>query len=183
MGANGNAPDVEKRGALSGKLLSNNMSFSVPEETQTSVEKFTVNKHSFDSNLLALCSGHCRMSFVRKGVCGYQWWPNVLIASLFSLFWKKKVTVGSCSLLAVCHWNPLINFRMPEPVFMKLGMYIMTFQSISTAYFINTSHQPLCLNVSLPSLPGKGSVYLCLYVRVSLIVARQRFSMPKPVSA
>jgi hypothetical protein len=36
---------------------------------------------------------------------------------------------------------------MPEPNFMKLGMYIMATEPISTAYFINPSHQSLCLYV------------------------------------
>jgi hypothetical protein len=30
---------------------------------------------------------------------------------------------------------------MPEPIFMKLGMYIMGPEPISSAYFINSSHQ------------------------------------------
>jgi hypothetical protein len=33
---------------------------------------------------------------------------------------------------------------------MKLGMYIMTPESISTAYFINPSHQSVCLYVYSP---------------------------------
>jgi hypothetical protein len=36
---------------------------------------------------------------------------------------------------------------MPEPIFMKLGMYIMTPEPISMAYFINPSHQSVCLYV------------------------------------
>jgi hypothetical protein len=44
---------------------------------------------------------------------------------------------------------------MPEPVFMKLGMYTMALEPISTAYFISPSHQ---------------SVSVC----VPLIVARKR---------
>jgi hypothetical protein len=48
--------------------------------------------------------------------------------------------------LYVCE-SPLINFRMAEPIFMKLGMYIMANESISTAYFINPSHQSVCLYV------------------------------------
>jgi uncharacterized protein (DUF486 family) len=36
---------------------------------------------------------------------------------------------------------------MPEPVFMKLGMYIMAPELFSTAYFINLSHWPVCLYV------------------------------------
>jgi hypothetical protein len=42
---------------------------------------------------------------------------------------------------------PFINFWMPEPIFMKLGMYIMAPEPISTAYFINPSHQSVCLYV------------------------------------
>jgi hypothetical protein len=47
---------------------------------------------------------------------------------------------------------------MPEPIFTALGTYIMTPEAISTAYFINSSHQSLCL-----------------YMK-PLIVARQRLS-------
>jgi hypothetical protein len=47
---------------------------------------------------------------------------------------------------------------MPEPIFMKLGMYIMVPEPISTAYFLNASDQ---------------SVYLYVYPP---IVARQRLS-------
>jgi hypothetical protein len=36
---------------------------------------------------------------------------------------------------------------MPEPIFMKLGMFIMAPEPISTAYFINPSHQSVCLYV------------------------------------
>jgi hypothetical protein len=43
--------------------------------------------------------------------------------------------------------NPPINFWMPEPIFMKFGMYVMASQAISTAYFINISHQSVCLYV------------------------------------
>jgi hypothetical protein len=39
---------------------------------------------------------------------------------------------------------------MAEPIFMKLGMYIMAPEPISTAYFINPSHQSVCLYVSPP---------------------------------
>jgi hypothetical protein len=41
---------------------------------------------------------------------------------------------------------------MSEPNFMKLGMYIMAPEPISTAYFINPSHQFVCLYVSLPTV-------------------------------
>jgi hypothetical protein len=36
---------------------------------------------------------------------------------------------------------------MAEPIFMKRGMYIMAREHISTAYFINPSHQSVCLYV------------------------------------
>jgi hypothetical protein len=39
---------------------------------------------------------------------------------------------------------------MPETIFMKLGIYIMAPESISTAYFINPSHQSLCYHVHHP---------------------------------
>jgi hypothetical protein len=54
--------------------------------------------------------------------------------------------------------RPLV-FLMPEPVFMKLGMYIMPPEPISTAYFINPTHQPVYLYVyPRVSLLGNGSV-------------------------
>jgi hypothetical protein len=48
---------------------------------------------------------------------------------------------------------PLINFRMPEPFFMKPGMYVMAPEPILMEYFIN----------------------LCMYV-YHPIIASQRFS-------
>jgi hypothetical protein len=39
---------------------------------------------------------------------------------------------------------------MDEPIFMKLGMYIMAPEPISTAYFINPSPQSACLCVHPP---------------------------------
>jgi hypothetical protein len=35
-----------------------------------------------------------------------------------------------------------------EPIFMKLGMYIMAPEPLSTAYFINLSYQSVCLDVN-----------------------------------
>lgn len=48
--------------------------------------------------------------------------------------------------LGVC-LSPHINFRTPEPIFMKLGMYIMTPEPISSTYIIDLSHVPVCLQV------------------------------------
>jgi hypothetical protein len=39
-------------------------------------------------------------------------------------------------------------FKMDEPIFMKLGMYFMAPEPISTAYFINPSHQSVSVCVS-----------------------------------
>jgi hypothetical protein len=36
---------------------------------------------------------------------------------------------------------------MAEPVFTKISMYITATESISTAYYTNPSHQPVCLYV------------------------------------
>jgi hypothetical protein len=51
--------------------------------------------------------------------------------------------------LCVC-LSPNINFWMPEQIFMKLCMHIMIMatEPISTAYFINPSHQSVCLYVN-----------------------------------
>jgi hypothetical protein len=48
--------------------------------------------------------------------------------------------------LCVCV-SPLFNFWIYESVFMKFGMYVMEPVPISTAYFINPSHQSVCLHV------------------------------------
>jgi hypothetical protein len=58
--------------------------------------------------------------------------------------------------------TPTINFWMPELISMKLGTYIMAHEHISTAYFINPSHQ---------------SVWLYVY---PTIVAKQRLSKHVP---
>jgi hypothetical protein len=41
--------------------------------------------------------------------------------------------------------SPPINYWMPKPIFMKVSMYIMAPESITTAYFMNSSHQSVCL--------------------------------------
>jgi hypothetical protein len=65
----------------------------------------------------------------------------------------EKMEVDLCELphVCVCLCILPINFRMPEPIFMKFSTsiyeYIMEFKSISTAYFINPSHKSVCLYV------------------------------------
>jgi hypothetical protein len=46
---------------------------------------------------------------------------------------------------------------MTEPIFMKLGMYTMATNSISTGRFINTAHPCFSVYVSLVSLHDNGS--------------------------
>jgi hypothetical protein len=47
---------------------------------------------------------------------------------------------------------------MPEPIFIKLGMYNMEPRPISTAYFINHAHQYTCMyvNPSIVAQQGLG---------------------------
>jgi hypothetical protein len=47
---------------------------------------------------------------------------------------------------------------MPEPIFMKLGMYILPPEPMSTAYFIYPSHLSVCLYMYPLLLLGNGSV-------------------------
>jgi hypothetical protein len=47
---------------------------------------------------------------------------------------------------------------MAEPIFMKLGMYIMALEPISAAYFINPTRHSVCLYAYPLSLIGNGSV-------------------------
>jgi hypothetical protein len=58
---------------------------------------------------------------------------------------------------------PPINFRTAEAIFMKLCNYTMATEPTSTAYFINLSHQSVCLYV------------------YSLIVARERLFKNLPI--
>jgi hypothetical protein len=51
-----------------------------------------------------------------------------------------------------------INFWMSEPVFIKFGMYTIVPELISKAYFINPSHQSVCLYVYPTLFLGNGSV-------------------------
>jgi hypothetical protein len=58
--------------------------------------------------------------------------------------------------LDVCLCIPPINFWMPEHMFMKLGMYIVAPELISAAYFINPSHQSVCLYVYPSTFARQG---------------------------
>jgi hypothetical protein len=58
--------------------------------------------------------------------------------------------VSLCDLHAVCvSVYPPINFWMCELIFMKLGIYILAPEPISTAYFINPPIS-LCVCMYIP---------------------------------
>jgi hypothetical protein len=54
----------------------------------------------------------------------------------FSYFEKNESRVMSHNVICI---------PVPEPIFMKLRLYIMAPEPISKAYFINPSHQSVCL--------------------------------------
>jgi hypothetical protein len=56
----------------------------------------------------------------------------------FPYFEKVKIGLEGHLAMFLCVY-PLLNFLISEPVFMKLGMYIMLPEPISTAYVINPS--------------------------------------------
>jgi hypothetical protein len=87
-------------------------------------------------------------------ICTQKLWPlhhrGGLIFNLLSLFWKHESRhMRSPRCLSV---YPRNNLQMPEPIFMKTGMYIMASESISAAYFI---HLCACLCIP-PSLLRNG---------------------------
>jgi hypothetical protein len=49
--------------------------------------------------------------------------------------------------MCVCLCIPHIDFCMPEPIFTKLGMYIIASEAFSPAYFIYPSYRSVCLYV------------------------------------
>jgi hypothetical protein len=76
------------------------------------------------------------------------------------------------SMLSVCRCIPPNNFWLPEPIFMNLGMYIMAPEPILMVYFINPTHQSLCLYVYSRSLLGNGLLKIpLLLVGDSLVKA------------
>jgi hypothetical protein len=74
---------------------------------------------------------------VLKWACGAR-----RVKDSSALFLAYFTKVGLCGHRAFCvSVYPHINFWMPEPIFMKLGMYIMAPEPILAAYFINPSYQ------------------------------------------
>jgi hypothetical protein len=63
--------------------------------------------------------------------------------------------------LCVCVFPP-VNFWMPEPIFMKLGIYIVARESISTADFINPFRQCACPFVYPPNVVSSSQNFLLI---------------------
>jgi hypothetical protein len=104
-----------------------------------------------------------------EGFTDTAWWSYkpTHSFSLLSLFWKNKSRlVRSLCYLCVCESPPTLNFWIPEPVFMKQGMYRISWKltPISTAYFINPS------------------ISLCVCMGIVPIVARHRLGKHVPVA-
>jgi hypothetical protein len=79
------------------------------------------------------------------------------LLAYFPYFEKNKSRLmRSLSSLCVCV-SHIINLWMPELIFMKLGMYIMTPEPISKAYLMNPISLCVCMCIPL-SLLGNGSV-------------------------
>jgi hypothetical protein len=74
-------------------------------------------------------------------------------------------------MLSVCLCILSINFSAAEAVIMKLGMYIMPPEPLSTAYFINPSHQSVCLCVYPPIVARQG---LCKTLKRQRIHTQQK---------
>jgi hypothetical protein len=121
--------------------------------------------HLSDTNVTSRpwsLSSLCNYIFtpVRVRIHTYSYHTMRFLANF--LYFEKKKLIRLCDLHSVVvSLKSPINFGMPEPVYMKLYTYITTPEPIWTAYFINPSHQSVCL---------------CI-----LIVARQRLG--KHVSA
>jgi hypothetical protein len=70
--------------------------------------------------------------------------PSSYIFLLAYFPYFEKIKVGLWNLHPVCVSHP-INYWMPEPIFMKCGMYIIALELRSTACFLNPSNLSMCL--------------------------------------
>jgi hypothetical protein len=61
----------------------------------------------------------------------------------------ERIEVRLWDHLALCVYRPPINFWIPEPIFIKFGMYIMAPEHISKAYFI-VPPISLCVCMCIP---------------------------------
>jgi hypothetical protein len=58
--------------------------------------------------------------------------------------------------VCLCIPSPFITFCVPEYMFVKLGMYIIERGLISVVYFLNPSHQSVCLYVDPSAFDRQG---------------------------
>jgi hypothetical protein len=72
----------------------------------------------------------------------------------------------------VCVWECLyLNFLKLHPIIIKLGMYIVPPEAISTSYFLNPSHKkyqhciPSNCVVLLTSLRKKIQSFICICIK------------------
>jgi hypothetical protein len=72
------------------------------------------------------------------------------VFSILSLFRKNKSRTMRLPRCLCAYELPPINFWMLKPIFIKIGMYIMPPEPISTACSINPYHQSVCLCVYSP---------------------------------
>jgi hypothetical protein len=91
-------------------------------------------------------------------VYGISMCLSTFIFGLLSSFCKNETRLVGPTCFCVGPTS-LVSFFQNEPIFMKLSIYIMTSETISTVYFINPCHQSVC--VSLLSFLGNGSVKNC----------------------
>jgi hypothetical protein len=76
----------------------------------------------------------------------FHLWPVYWLSPPYFPYLKKKWK-QAYAITAVCVSPPptSVNFWMAERNFMELGTCIMALKPISTAYFINPSHQSVCV--------------------------------------
>jgi hypothetical protein len=86
---------------------------------------------------------HTHFNYV---ACSFISLIGLILISLLSLFRKNKFRCMR-SPCCLCIYVAPPPFWMPKPIFIKLRTYIMVSELISTAYFIISSHQSVCLYV------------------------------------
>jgi hypothetical protein len=91
-----------------------------------------------------------RIGTLSEGLCG----QNAQFLAYFPNF--EYILLGLLDLNTVSH---VCVSPISKQIFMKLGMYIMALEPISTAYFMNHSYQSVCLRMCISvSLLRNGSV-------------------------
>jgi hypothetical protein len=77
--------------------------------------------------------------------------PNIctlLVHWVFRQFFYFEKSRFMRSPWCLCVCMPPCHLSMSKPMSMKLGIYILVPEPVSTAYLINRSHQSVCLDMS-----------------------------------